>query len=646
MSGPVRLERHGEIAVAVIDSPPVNALAAAVRQGLARALDEIEADASVAGLVVAGGPKVFVAGADIREMDAPPIAPILPDLIERLDRLAKPTAAALTGSALGGGLELALACRLRVAAAQAELGFPEVRLGLIPGASGTQRILRHVDGATAARLVATAKLVPAREAEALGLVDLVTETDAVAAAVALLREGIAAGTVPGPTRERPGAALDSAAIEALRPDVARFAKGQSAPGRALDLLGETAALGWEEGLKRERALFLELRDGPESRALRRLFLAERDAGKEALAAAAPAPVATLGVVGAGLMGAGIAHAALAAGLRVVLVEQGAEALERGVGRLRALMDASVASGRIDAARRAAMEEALTPAADIAALAGADLVIEAVFEDLAVKQALLGAVERVVRADCVLASNTSYLDLDAIGAPLADPSRLIGLHFFSPAHVMRLVEVVRGRASRPEAVATGVALAKALRKLPVVTGNGPGFCGNRIFRAYRLIAEAMVEDGAEPAAIDAAMVAYGFPMGPSRCRTWPGCRSPTPTASSSPRAAGRTPGRAGRGAGRGRSARAAAGGGWHGYPEGARAGVPDPEAARVIDGVRQAKGIVPRAPDPGAIAPALVAAIRAEGAAILAEGLVSRPEDVALVMVHGYGFPPHRIGEIV
>ncbi len=304
MSGPVRLERHGGIAVAIIDSPPVNALAAPVRQGLARALDEIEADASVAGLVIAGGPKVFVAGADIREMDAEPVAPILPDLIERLDRLSKPTAAALTGSALGGGLELALACRLRVAAAQAELGFPEVRLGLIPGASGTQRILRHVDGATAVRLVATAKLVSARDAEALGLVDLVTETDPIDAAVALLRERIAAGAIPGPTRERPPSTVDSAALDALRPDVARFAKGQSAPGRALDHLAQTAALSWEKGLRRERALFLELRDGLESRALRRLFLAERDAGKEALAAASPAPVATLGVVGAGLMAQG------------------------------------------------------------------------------------------------------------------------------------------------------------------------------------------------------------------------------------------------------------------------------------------------------------------------------------------------------
>jgi 3-hydroxyacyl-CoA dehydrogenase len=650
MGGPVTLTHQDGVALITVDQPPVNALSTAVKSALLAALSEAAADPAVAGIVLTGAGGAFIAGADLREMDVPPVAPFLPDVIAAIDGVGKPTVAALGGAALGGGLEVALACRLRVARAGAVLGFPEVNVGLVPGSSGTQRLLRHVDFATTARLITAGKPIPAEEAERLGLVDRVVPVDTptealVAEAMALLRARMADGTLPGPTAARAAAALpDAATLAALRAETMRAAKGRAAPLKAFDLLVETAPLTFADGLQRERALFLSLREGEESRALRRLFLAEREAGRAALkAVAAVPPVAHVGVVGAGLMGAGIAFAALSAGLTVTVIETDDAALARGRERIGALISGAVQSGRLTASKAAALERALMLSVDLAALAPCDLVIEAVFESLAVKHDVFRRIEAVTRPEALLASNTSYLDLDAIAGAVADPSRVLGLHFFSPAHVMRLVEVVRGARTSPAALAAGVGLAQRMRKIPVVTGNCEGFCGNRILRAYRLVAEAMVEDGASPAEVDAAMVEFGFAMGPFAVQDMAGLAIAAANRALSPtfRPDGRrldlverlvAEGRLGRKAGRG----------WYRYPEGARQGEADPALDALLAAIRREKGVTPRSFSSDAITAALIGAIRSEAQAILAEGVVADPDSIALVMVHGYGFPAHKI----
>lgn len=642
----VRIERRGRLAAIIIDNPPVHALATPVREGLLAAVAEIAHDTAIDGAVVATSVRTFIAGADMREMDRPLEEPQLPAVVAAIAACRKPLVAALTGSALGGGMEIALACRARIAAAGTQLGFPEVKIGLIPGASGTQRLLRHVDFATAVRLVTSGRPIGAEEALKLGLIDAITETDPVAAAFALLESGEAERSRPSADIEaRAAARPDAAGIGALRRDVGKAAKGQAAPVAALALMERTAALSYDEGLSEERALFLELRASREAKALRRLFLAEREAGRlPELKDVKPREIRTVGVVGAGLMGCGIAFAALNAGLTVIVAEGSDEALERGRARMAELIAGAAQSGRLPPGKRASLEAAVSFTTDYAAFAGCDLVIEAVFEDMAVKHAVFGKLDAVVRPDCLLASNTSYLDLDAIAAATKDPSRFLGLHFFSPAHVMRLLEVVRGARTSPEALATGVAFGRKLGKIPVVTGVCEGFCGNRILKAYRIVAETMVEDGAQPEEVDAAMTDYGFPMGPFAVQDMAGLEIAYANRKLKPalRPDGATlglvealveAGRLGRKNGKG----------WYAYAEGARNGAPDPEAKALIEACRAAKGRTARSFTREAIRDALLAAMRAEGEAILAEGIVARPEDVDLVLVNGYGFPAHKGG---
>ncbi len=643
---PVRIERRGRFAAIIIDNPPVHALAKPVREGLLAAVAEIERDPALEGAVIVTAGRTFIAGADMREMDRPLEEPQLPALIAAIAACRKPLIAALTGSALGGGMEIALACRARIATAGTQLGFPEVKIGLIPGASGTQRLLRQVDFVTAVRLVTSGRPIGAEEALSLGLIDRIVATDAAEAAFALLESGEATGIPPSKAIEgRSAAQPDAATLEALRRDVRKGAKGQAAPVAALALMERTAGLAYAEGLAEERALFLELRASREAKALRRLFLAEREAGRlPELKDVRPREIRTVGVVGAGLMGCGIAFAALNAGLTVIVAEGSEEALERGRTRMAELVASAAQSGRLSPEKRAKLEAALSFTTDYAAFAGCDLVIEAVFEDMAVKQAVFGKLDAVVRPDCLLASNTSYLDLDAIAAMTRDPARFLGLHFFSPAHVMRLLEVVRGARTAPETLATGVAFGRKLGKIPVVTGVCEGFCGNRILKAYRIVAETMVEDGAAPEEVDAAMTDYGFPMGPFAVQDMAGLeiayanRKLKPALRPDGAKLGLVEalveaGRLGRKNGKG----------WYAYAEGARAGAADPEAKALIEAYRAAKGRAARSFNRETIRDALLSAMRSEGEAILAEGIVARPEDVDLVMVNGYGFPAHKGG---
>lgn len=645
---PISVINRGDIAVVIIGNPPVNALSTPVRQGLIDAIEALEADPGISAAVLSAAGRTFIAGADINEMSRPLEAPFLPKVVETIGKSRKPLVAALHGSALGGGLEVALACHARIARPGTSLGFPEVKIGVIPGSSGTQMLLRMLDFETAARMVTTGRPIGADEALRLGLIDRIAEGDLLEDAIALARD-IVAGRVNPPmaaaVHARPAAKAEPEAFARLTAETVKSARGQAAPMAALELMSLSGKLDYKAGLAEERAVFVHLRASQEAKALRRLFMAEREAGRlPELEGATTRPIDTVGVVGAGLMGCGIGFAALQAGCRVVMAEGNDEALARGKARMVELMESAQRSGRLRPEKRAALDASLSWSTDFASFAPCDLVIEAVFEDLDVKHAVFAKLDAVVRPDALLASNTSYLDLDAIAAPTRDPARVLGLHFFSPAHVMRLLEVVRGGSTARDALATGVAFGRRLGKIPIVTGVCEGFCGNRILKAYRIVAETMVEDGAAPADIDAAMTEFGFPMGPFAVQDMAGLEIAYANRKKNPalRPDGRSLGLVEMLVEAGRMGRKN-GKGWYAYPDGARSPVIDPEVSRLLDNYRVRKEIPHRAFTRQGIRDALLTAMRFEGQAILREGIVARPEDIDLVMVHGYGFPAHKGG---
>jgi 3-hydroxyacyl-CoA dehydrogenase len=641
-SDTITAELVGGVLVVTIDNPPVNALSADVRTGLMAALNHADQRPEITAVVVTGAGSTFIGGADIREFGKPPVEPILPAVIVRIEEFSKPVVAAINGAALGGGLEVALACHARIATTTARLGLPEVKLGIVPGAGGTQRLPRLVGTVAAIDLIAGGRLVIAAEALKLQIIDDVAQGALVDAAI--LRADAAAdtplrrtGALTVPTE--PADAIDKAGADALRK-----ARGQRAPNEAVRLVRLAATTPLSDGLAEERRTFVELRDSEEAAALRHVFFAERAAGKvDGLEGIEPRKVATVGIVGTGLMGAGIAVAALNAGYRIIGVEQTVEGANKGRERVAGLLDKAVQSGRVDEAGKADRLARLTVTSDLTDLSQADLVIEAVFDDLAVKTELFRRLDGIVREDAILATNTSYLDPDAIAAATAHPKRVVGLHFFSPAHIMRLLEIVNCAATAPDVLATALAFAKKLGKLAVVCGVTEGFIGNRIFSAYRREAEFMMEDGALPHEIDAALEAYGFPMGLFAVYDMAGLE--IAWARRKRQAATRDPsaryvviadrlceaGRLGQKAGRG----------WYAYPDGKRA--VDPEVTAMIEAARAEKGIHPRRFTADEIVARLLKAMADEGNALLSEGIAARPGDIDLVTINGYGFPAHRGG---
>ncbi len=630
------------ILVVTIDNAPVNALSADVRAGLMAALDHAEKDDAVTGIVLTGAGNTFIGGADIKEFGKPPVEPHLPDVISRIEAFAKPIAAAINGAALGGGLEVALACHRRHAAPSAKLGLPEVKLGIVPGAGGTQRLPRLIGIAAAIDIIASGRMVTAAEALKLGIIDGVSGGAFLDDAVADIKAANASSlrrtghlSVPSETAD----AVDKAAA-----DASRKARGQRAPSEAVRLVRLAATASLAEGLAEERRTFIELRDSEEAAALRHVFFAERAAGKvEGLEAVAPRKIETIGIVGTGLMGSGIAVSALNGGYRVIGVEQSAEAAEKGRDRIVGLLDKAVQSGRLDAAGREARVGRLTVTADMQQLAQADIVIEAVFDDLTVKTELFQRLDTIVREDTILATNTSYLDPDVIAAATQRPARVVGLHFFSPAHIMRLLEVVNCKETAPEVLATTLGLAKRLGKLPIVSGVTEGFIGNSIFSAYRREAEYMLEDGASPQEIDAALEAYGFPMGPFAVFDMAGLE--IAWARRKRQAATRDPseryvvipdrlceaGRFGQKTSRG----------WYAYPDGKK--TVDPEVTAMIEAARAEKGIAPRQFTAEEIVARLLKAMTDEGNSLLSRGIAARASDIDLVMINGYGFPSNKGG---
>jgi 3-hydroxyacyl-CoA dehydrogenase len=638
----VTLSRDGDLGVILIDNPPVNAASHAVRAGLIEALAQADADPAIRAMVLACAGRTFVAGADIREFGASPQAPVLPEVTAALEASAKPVVAALHGTGLGGGFELALAAHARIAAPDAWVGLPEVKLGVVPGAGGTQRLPRLAGMEMAVGMITSGRRISAGEALAAGVIDRVAEADLLTEAKALARSLI--GHSPRRTGERPVPPFDRDAMEERIAAIERKARGQIAPGRAARLTLRAAETTLEDGLREERGCFLDLVDSSQARALRHVFMAEREAARvPGLEGARARTVETVGVVGGGLMGAGIAVAFLDAGWPVRLVERDEAAAGAARDRIEATYARMKRSGRLTEAAEAERLGRLRVGADQGAFAACDLIIEAVFDDLSVKQALFASLSAVARPEAILATNTSYLDPDEIATVIDRPERFLGLHFFSPANLMRLVEVVRTNAVSPDVFVTALAVVKRLGKLGVVSGVGEGFIGNRLFTAYRRECDFMLEDGALPHEIDAAMETFGFAMGPYAVNDMTGLD--ISWARRKRNAATRDPseryvviadrlceaGRLGRKTGKG----------YYRYEDGdARV---DPEVTAIIEAASREADRTRRSLAAAEIVARALQALTAEGRAILAEGIALRASDLDLVLINGYGYPAWRGG---
>ena len=640
---------HGDVLVVTIDNPPVNALGAAVRQGLLAAMQQAQADAAVAAVLLVGAGKAFIAGADIREFGKPPVPPALPEVCRAIEGSDKPVVAVLHGAALGGGLEVALSAHYRLALPAATVGLPEVNLGLLPGSGGTQRAPRLMGVQAATAMMLSGQHLKAQAALQAGLVDkLVEGADAQAAGLAYVRELLTAKAPVRRTRDlaiaEPQAAL--AWLEEQKAETAKKARGLFSPLKIIECVQAAVQLPFDEGLARERALFIECLDSPQRAGLIHAFFAEREVAKVPEAQAAqPRPVASVAVIGGGTMGAGIAVAALDAGLPVTMIERDAESIARGRANVEKVYNGLVAKGRMTDAAKAAVMARYTGSTNYADIAQVDLVIEAVFEDIEVKKAVFRELDRVCKPGAVLATNTSYLDIDAIAAATSRPQDVIGLHFFSPANIMKLLEIVVPAKVAADVVATAFELAKKLKKVPVRAGVCDGFIGNRILAVYKQAADYLMEDGASPYEIDAAVRGFGFAMGPFQVTDLAG--GDIGWATRKRRAATRDPkaryveiadricerGWFGQKTGRG----------FYLYPEGARVGQPDPEVLAIVDAERAKKGITPRSFSADDIMRRYMAAMVNEGAKVVAEGIALRPLDVDVTFVAGYGFPRHRGG---
>ncbi|MCA0440598.1 MAG: enoyl-CoA hydratase/isomerase family protein [Proteobacteria bacterium] len=645
----VQTTQQGPVLVVSINNPPVNALGQGVRAGLLAAVEQLEQDPALKAMLIVGQGKAFIAGADIREFGKPPMAPALPDVLNRMEMGAKLVVAAIHGPALGGGLEVAMSTHFRVALAGAKLGLPEVNLGLLPGAGGTQRSPRLMGVKAATELMLSGQHLSAKAALAAGLVDQLAEgDDPLAAGLAYVNELLARGVPPRRTRDL--AIADKAAalaeLDAIALESAKKTRGLFSPAKIIECVRAAVELPFEQGIKRERELFTECLNSPQRQGLVHAFFAERETAKIPEAkAAAPRALAKIAVIGGGTMGAGITVSALDAGLAVVMIERDAESIARGQKNVEKVYDGLIVKGRMTADAKAATMARYTPSTSYDAIKHVDLVIEAVFEDIEVKKAVFKELDRVCKSGAVLATNTSYLDIDAIAAVTSRPQDVIGLHFFSPANIMKLLEIVVPSKVAPDVVVTSFELAKRMKKVPVRAGVCDGFIGNRILSVYREAANYVLEDGASPYDIDAAVRGFGYPMGPFQVSDLAGgdigwATRKRKAATRDPKAryvevADRIAERGWYGQKTGR--------GWYLYPEGARTGQDDPEVLAIVDAERKKKGITPRAFSHDEIMRRYMAAMVNEGAKVLEEGIALRPLDIDVTFLFGYGFPRWRGG---
>jgi len=648
MTASVSYSTTDRIGTILVDSPPVNALSHSVRQGLVDALNAAATDNTDITILRCAG-RTFIAGADITEFGKPPQAPALATMLEALESHPKPVIAAIHGTALGGGLELSLCCDYRLAAGTAKVGLPEVNLGLLPGAGGTQRLPRLTGLKTAIDMITSGRPLSANDAHAAGIVDEVSVDDLAQDANNFAEELLKRGAGKRLTKDIPLAFSDedSALLSSARGTIAKRLKGQTAPQRILDCLLAAGTVPFEEGLKCERQAFEACMADPQSSALRYQFFAERAAAKiQGLAKDTEAlPVKHVGIIGAGTMGGGIAMCFAQAGFRVTLVDQDQDGIDRGMNIIRKNYDISVQRGRLSADQVTAFLANLEATTDWQALKGADLIIEAVFENLELKQQVFRTLDDICDAHTILASNTSYQSIDALAAVTNRPDRVVGMHFFSPANVMRLLEVVRGDASDDATLQTAMSVGKQIGKVCVLSGMCYGFIGNRMLRHYGREAALCVMEGASPAQVDQAMEQWGMAMGPMAVGDLAGldigyrAREQLSDEEKGPRKnyllADRLveAGRLGQ----------KSGAGYYRYDPETRARQEDPVVADIVEATRAELGITPRDIGAEEIVDRLTLALANEGARILDEGIAQRASDIDVVYCHGYGFPRFRGG---
>jgi 3-hydroxyacyl-CoA dehydrogenase len=640
---------HEDIAVIALDNPPVNGLGFATRSGVAEGIDRANADASVSAIVIAGAGKVFSGGADIREFNTPRATaqPTLGTVIRIIEASDKPVIAAIAGVAMGGGLELALGCDARIAAASAQVALPEVKLGILPGAGGTQRLPRVVGVETALNMIVSGATVAASDLRSTALFDQIIEGDLLAGALAFARGFVAEKRPRKHVRDITISYPDAEAFfQFARNTVAVVAKDFPAPKKCVDAVEAAVKMPFDEGLRYERRLFDELVATPESRALRHAFFAERAAARipDAPETTPTRKIDSVAIIGAGTMGTGIGIAFLNAGLPVTLLEMKSDALEKGIGVVRKSFEISVKRGKLTEEKARADMARLRPTLNYDDLREADLVIEAVYEDMGIKQQVFKTLDATMKPGAILATNTSTLDVDAIAAATGRPKDVIGMHFFSPANIMKLLEVVRGEKTAIDVLATVMKLAKTIRKTAVVSRVCDGFIGNRMVEQYLRQAMFLLDEGATPRQVDRALEAFGMAMGPFRMSDLAGndvgwrirqrryIEKPNITYS---RIADRLCElqRFGQKTGLG----------WYRYEAGKRDAIVDPAVDALIARYREEIGIRPRPIADAEIVDRCILSLVNEGARILEERIALRASDIDVVYLTGYGFPLHRGG---
>ncbi len=642
----VNVELRDGLAVITVDNPPVNALSQAVRSGLVAAVERAEAEDAKAIVLICNG-RTFIAGADIREFGKPPQPPYLPDVIARIEASERPVIAALHGTALGGGFELAMGCHYRVARPDARVGLPEVNLGLLPGASGTQRLPRLVGAERALDMIISGKPIGARDALQAGIVDrLVENGELLDGAIAFARELIEEGSGPRRVRDLGVEAVEPGFFAEYRQKIARKTRGLISPEKIIRCVQASIETPFDEAVAQERAEFLECMASPQSAALRHVFFAERQVTKVPGLSedATPREIKRVAVIGAGTMGAGIAYSCLSAGFDVALLDNDEVGLSRGRKTIVGLYEGGISRGRVSEADMAAGLERLAITQDYDDVFDVDLVIEAVFESLAIKEEVFGRLDQVCRPGAILATNTSTLDLDRIAAATERPQDVIGLHFFSPAHIMRLIEIVRGAETADDVIVTALSLAKRLRKLGVVVGNCFGFVGNRMLHGYGRESQLLLLEGATPEDIDKALQDWGMAMGPHAVGDLAGLdvgykvRQERTDLPDDPRfyrianvlvEAGRFGQKTGKG--------------MYIYESGSRNPLPDPEVQALIAREAAALDVEQREIGAEEIVERCIYALVVEGARILEDGISPRSSDVDVVWINGYGFPRYRGG---
>ena len=637
-TSPISTRKHGDVLIVLSNNPPVNALGAAVRQGLVAAIEQAEADEAIKAVVIACEGQTFFAGADITEFGKPPVMPWLPTVVDTIENCSKPVVAAIHGTALGGGLEVALGCHYRVAVPSAKLGTPEVKLGLLPGAGGTQRLPRVAGVRKALEMCATGNPIGAKDAFACGLVDRLVEGELIPHAVAYAEEVRDVRPLPKSSeRQDKLDECDPETFETFRKENGRKFRGFDAPEANIKAVKIACEKPYSEGVLEERKLFMELMSGTQSKAQQYFFFAERKAAKiDGLPEETrPRDVHRVGVIGAGTMGGGISMNFLSAGIPVTIVEMGQEALDRGTGLMRKNYEATAAKGRLTTDQVEKAMGLLKPTLDFNALADCDLIIEAVYEDMGVKKEVFGRLDKIAKRGAILASNTSYLDINEIAASISRPADVVGTHFFSPANVMKLLEVVRGDKTAPDVLLTVMQLGKKIKKVPVVAGVCHGFIGNRMLMPRQVEATKLLLEGASPEQVDRVHVEFGMPMGPFQMADLAGVdigwhRDPTRIENI-------------------RDALCAIdrwgqkkGAGFYDYDD-KRRPTPSPVVKQIIEDFAKKQGVERREISDEEIVERTLYTMVNEGAKILEEGIAQRASDVDVVWVYGYGWPVYRGG---